>query len=114
MAACSSEPGAVELSEPDGGTTQKLEVGQQLRIALEANPSTGYAWAIDGEVPAQLEQVGEPEFTAGSEAIGAGGTEIWTFVARERGSAPVSLKYWRSFEAGVPPIATFSVDVEVH
>ncbi len=101
------------LSEEDTGTTQTLKVGQELKVTLEANPTTGYQWVLDGHLPPQLEQVGLPEFTAGSPAMGSGGTEVWTFVAKESGAASVALKYWRSFEPTSPPVSTFSVDVEV-
>lgn len=101
------------LSESDTGTTQTLRVGQQLKVKLEANPTTGYQWALDGRLPPQLEQVGKPQFTVDSPALGSGGTEVWTFVAKERGAASLALKYWRSFDSTSPPVSSFSVDVHV-
>ncbi len=74
----------VELTQEDDGASQMLSAGQELSISLDANPTTGYVWAVDGELPSQLEQVGEPEYTAESSALGAGGTEVWVF----RGIAP--------------------------
>lgn len=105
---------AVELTEGDSGSTQTMSVGQELRIALEANPTTGYQWAIDGELPPQLEQVGEAEYAAESSALGAGGTEVWTFEAKSTGSGTLRLKYWRSFEPDAAPAEAFDVTVEVN
>lgn len=105
--------GPIELTQKDDGSTQTLPVGQALRISLESNPTTGYRWDVDGAVPPQLRQVGEPTYTAGSTAIGAGGTEVWTFEGATVGSGTLTLKYWRSFEPTTPPISTFEVKVNV-
>lgn len=103
----------VEIGAADAGSRQTIAVGQQLRISLESNPTTGYQWALDGEVPAQLEQIGDPEYTAESDAIGAGGTEVWTFAGKLAGTETLRLKYWRSFEPEATPEETFEVEVEV-
>ena len=113
LAGCSAKPATLELSLSDSGSTQQIAAGQQVRVSLEANPTTGYQWAVDGELPAQVEQVGAPEYKAGSTAIGAGGTEVWTFSGKEPGQGTVRLKYWRSFEPTVPPVKTFSATFDV-
>jgi len=114
VAGCSAAPkAAVELTDKDAGSTQQLAAGQQLKVTLEANPTTGYQWAIDGELPAQLKTQGEPVYSAESGAIGAGGTQVWTFVGTAAGDGELKLKYWRSFETTVPPVKTFSVKVGV-
>lgn len=110
---CAANKSPVDVSVADNATTRQLVTGQKLRVSLESNPTTGYRWALDGSLPAQLAQVGQPQFTSHSNAVGSGGTELWTFVAKSSGTAPLRLKYWRSFEPTVPPIATFSLNVEV-
>lgn len=112
-AGCHGTPSPIELTQADSGTSQRVAVGQELRITLDANPSTGYRWAVDGQAPAQLEQRGEPRYAAGSTALGAGGTEVWTFVGRQSGAGTLRLKYWRFFEPTIAPIATFTVNVRV-
>jgi len=114
LVACSARSDTpVELTQSDSGTTQTLSVGQELRISLDANPTTGYAWAVDGALPPQLEQAGEPEYTAESNAIGAGGVEVWTFAGAAAGEGTLRLKYWRSFEPTAAPERTFEVTVDV-
>jgi len=111
VAGCNTR--AIELSAEDDGSTQRLAVGQGLTVQLDSNPTTGYRWALDGELPGGLEQIGEPEYVAGSDAIGAGGTELWRFRGAAAGSAELKLKYWRSFEPTAPPEGRFSATIEI-
>ena len=113
LGADSAESDAVKVSDSDDGSTQELVVDQELQISLTTNPTTGYVWEVDGAVPPQPEQVGEPEYSADSTATGSGGTEVWTFVAKEPGAARLKFKYWRSFEPTDPVIDEFAVRVEV-
>ncbi len=103
----------LELGSADSGSSQTLAVGQQLKVSLDSNPTTGYRWAVDGALPPQLEQLGEPEFTAQSSALGAGGVETWTFVGTSAGACTLKLKYWRSFEPTAPPADAFEVNLDV-
>ena len=114
LAGCATKSAArLELTKKDSGSTQTLSVGQELRITLDSNPTTGYQWAVDGEVPPQLEQAGVPKYAARSGALGAGGTEVWTFSTVSSGEGPLELKYWRSFEPSATPAETFHVTVRV-
>jgi inhibitor of cysteine peptidase len=114
LSACAARPaGPVELAQKQSGSTQSLAAGQELSITLDANPTTGYQWALDGALPPQLKQVGEPKYSGGSGAIGAGGSEEWTFSGATPGEARLRLKYWRSFESSVPPVQTFDITVNV-
>ena len=106
-------PAPLELTQADSDSTQAMRIGQELRIALPANPSTGYRWAVDGRAPAQLEAAGKPAFTARSDALGAAGTEVWRFVARSAGEGTLTMKYGRSFEPGLPPAGEFRVVLRV-
>ena len=115
LAGCGSPTpqGPLELTSADKGSTQRLAVGQELRVTLESNPTTGYRWAVDGDLPTQLEQMGEPSYKAESKMVGAGGQEVWAFKGAKAGTADLKLKYWRSFEPTAQPAETFSVTVEV-
>lgn len=109
----SATPTPLKITQADSGSTQELATGQELQITLDANPTTGYQWGADGAVPDQLEQVGEPKFTANSNALGASGSEVWTFKGKTSGEGVLSLKYWRTFEPTATPAANFSVTVKV-
>jgi inhibitor of cysteine peptidase len=113
IAGCTTDDRPLEITGEQSGSSYALVTGQELHVSLEANPTTGYEWAIDGALPAQLEQAGEPEYTSDSSATGSGGIEVWTFKAVEAGEGTLRLKYWRSFEPTVAPVDEFAVDVRV-
>jgi inhibitor of cysteine peptidase len=103
----------IQLTDADDGATVQLAVGGTLIIALRSNPTTGYSWAIAGDLPQTLRVEGEARFVpAGSTqpVLGAGGTEVWTFTAVSPGDADLKLGYRRPFETNLP-LKTFSVIV---
>jgi inhibitor of cysteine peptidase len=110
---CDTASKPLELTADDNGSTQQLAIGQELRITLESNQTTGYRWAVDGDVPTQLTQADEPTYSSESKIIGAGGQEVWTFEGAQTGSGLLKLKYWRSFEPTAQPAETFTVTVNV-
>ncbi len=106
----------VQLTDSDNGASVKLRNGGELVISLESNPSTGFAWVIAEPAPAALESQGDPEYVppaGATPAVGAAGTEIFTFKATAEGSAELALEYRRGFEPDVPAEKTFSVTVEI-
>ncbi len=114
LSACGSAAAPpLELTSQDNASQKAIGVGQQLKITLDANPTTGYEWAVDGVVPVQLEQLGEPQYSSQSSLAGAGGMEVWTFVGKSAGVGTLKLKYWRSFEPTAAPVSTFEVTVDV-
>jgi inhibitor of cysteine peptidase len=89
--------------------------GEVFTISLDSNRTTGYRWVLvqepDGTV---VRCVGTEYLPADSRRTGAGGSEIWTFEAVDKGSAVICLHYLRPWEKGVPAVrkADFSVLVE--
>ncbi len=111
LAGCISKE--VNLSMSDNSTQVKLNKGQILVVALEANPSTGYTWEVAELDNNTLRQMGEPAFKPESSAIGAKGTMTMQFEALNTGQTALKLIYHRPWEKDVPPINTFSVQVVV-
>jgi inhibitor of cysteine peptidase len=101
------------LTEDDNSRSIELDSGQKLSISLEGNPTTGYTWEVESPDSGPLEQLGEPEFEASSEAIGAGGRITLHFQATSPGETSLRLVYHRPWEQGVPPEKTFEVKVSV-
>ena len=101
------------LTAKDSGSRQRLAVGQKLTISLPWDVMENNRWAVDGQVPPQLEQSGAPQYSGKANVPGAGGAEVWTFVGKSTGTSTLKLKYWRSFEPTVAPVQTFEVAVEV-
>ncbi|MGD2251566.1 MAG: protease inhibitor I42 family protein [Anaerolineales bacterium] len=112
LAACGAS-GEVELDMTDNRSQVELEVGQVLVISLEGNPTTGYTWEIGGIEESVLRQVGEAVFEAESDLVGAGGVQTLRFEAVGVGQTSLALVYHRSWEEGVAPLETFSVQIEV-
>ncbi len=103
----------VELDADDDAAEVEVEVEQEIVVKLEANPTTGYTWAVDSDVDGSLRLVGEVEFDAVSNLAGAGGIQTLRFKANATGEGDLTLIYHRPFEPDVEPLREFSVSVIV-
>lgn len=104
---------ALALEAKDNGRQIELEKGQTLAISLEGNPSTGYTWEMVESEDSILRQVGEIEFEAESDLVGAPGTQTLRFEAVESGQTELKLVYHRPWEKDVEPLETFTLQVTV-
>jgi inhibitor of cysteine peptidase len=90
------------------GTTSSMKVtaGQDFTISLQSNPTTGYQWQLDGPLDEKVVKYVSKEYRAdqsgGTENVGAGGVEVWTFKAVGKGGADIKMKYVRPSETGKP------------
>jgi inhibitor of cysteine peptidase len=100
------EEATVLITEEQNGLQVNLGQGDFLLVRLESNPSTGYSWEIVDNDEAILRPLGEPEFQASSSAVGAGGTETFSFEAISEGVSVLRMIYHRSFE-DEEPLETF-------
>jgi inhibitor of cysteine peptidase len=107
---CSPQQQEVKATMDDNGREMELKKGQTLVVTLEGNPTTGYSWEVAEPLDEQvLRQVGEAEFKAESEALGAGGVQILRFEAVNAGQTTLKLVYHRPWEEGVEPLETYSL-----
>jgi inhibitor of cysteine peptidase len=107
-----ASPAPTALGPAEAGSSVTLEVGGELTISLPANPSTGYSWVVSAINPALLTQIGEPEFSADSDLIGAGGTMTFHFEGTAVGQDSLQLEYLRTWEEAAP-LETYNVTVSV-
>lgn len=112
LSGCSAETPLV-LGGEDDGREITLQKGQTLSIKLAANPTTGYSWEFVESEGAILQQVGEPEFEADSDLLGAPGTQTLRFETVETGQMELRLVYQRPWKTDVEPLKTFTVQVTV-
>ncbi len=103
---------ALKKSAADNGQAVTMSQGQQLQVQLEGNPTTGYTWQAQ-DLPAILAQQGDPGYVSGSTALGSGGVFTFTFTGAQAGEGKLTLVYHRTFEVGVPPAKTFTLQVTV-
>ncbi len=111
---CSPQQQEVKATIDDDGREKQLKKGQTLVVTLEGNPTTGYSWEVAEPLDEQvLRLVGEPEFKAESDLVGAGGVQILRFEAVNAGKTTLKLAYRRHWEEGVEPLETYSIQVVV-
>jgi predicted secreted protein len=114
LAGCSSNAGeTVTVTEGQAGQTVELQVGDTLVVALPGNLTTGYNWYPAPQDPPLLEQVGEPQATPASSALGAPATIALQFRAVGIGQTTLRLDYQRGWEEDVNPESSFEVTVVV-
>ena len=114
LVGCSSPPPPpVQFSQVDTGSNQDIQVGQVITIVLNAVPSSGLTWAIDGTLPQQLKQQGDPVFSSTTLQAGAGGTSTWIFKAVSKGDTILKLKYWDPSKPKASPDTTFTLGMKI-
>lgn len=95
FASCASP--AARFADP----SMPIEVlqGQRFEIALEANPTTGYSWALAKRLENRVITLATTRyFPNETSRVGSGGTEVWSFQARHEGTAAIVLAYRRPWE----------------
>jgi len=81
--------------------------GQQFKITLASNRTTGYKWDLAKPLDAKLLALVTNEYVRPNpQLIGGGGNEVWTFKAVSEGKTEIALKYIRPWETNVPPVRT--------
>lgn len=94
--------GEILLTAEDDGRAVALGVGETMAVALEANPSTGYAWEV-AAVDDSVLRADESEFVQeGGDLLGAGGTQVLRFTALAEGETVLELVHRRSWESEEP------------
>jgi len=112
-AACNPQK-QVTLTVADKGSQVDVQVGEQIIITLDGNPSTGYSWEAENFDTTMFEQVGDPTFISSNPGlVGSGGTLTLTFTTLKTGKATLTLVYHRPWETDVDPVDTFVVTVTV-
>ena len=104
----------IEISEDDNGKVVKVQPGDQVRITVPGNPTTGYTWQIAAVRIDILEPGLEPEYFADSDRLGSGGRFTFRLKAIGPGYTKVLLAYLRPWETDKPPSKTFEVTADVN
>jgi inhibitor of cysteine peptidase len=92
-----------------------LVVGNTLKVQLASNYSTPYRWAPDTKVGDSgiVKQTGHEFVQPTSDALGAPGTEVWTFTALKTGATTISTTYASFVGRDHNPTCTYTADVTV-
>jgi inhibitor of cysteine peptidase len=90
------------------------KAGSEIVVNLPSNPSTGYSWTdVVFGTPGILAQTDRKYIAASSGAVGAAGTEAWTFKASSKGITTVRVDYSRPWQGGEKGEWTFRLTVTV-
>lgn len=92
---CSSSTKVLSTEE-----TESVKVGKKFEVQLKSNPSTGYKWIWVNRGSAAADSVGFEFAASESKTImcGAGGTEVWTFKAKDKGDDFLKFYYVRPWK----------------
>jgi len=94
-----------------------LTKGQMLKVELDANPTTGYEWAVKkGKDHQIIGQIGYLEYVPDKRSagrVGAGGTSVYRVRALKKGQTTLIFQYKRPWEQNVPPVKRYPLVIEV-
>lgn len=93
----------IQLTEADAGRTNSVNIGNEIKIVLEGNPTTGYSWEMASYSTNNLQQIGEVQYRPTDQPderprVGVGGQFVFKFKAVKQGQSDIKLIYRRSWE----------------
>jgi predicted secreted protein len=97
------------------GNSTRISVGDTLEVQIPTIPTAGFEWQVQDLDTKILEEVGIPEYIAGTSPNSAGGRVILKFKAVGIGSTTLNLLYASSSSNAAPSMSSdsFSLVVEV-
>ncbi len=92
-----------------------LEVGNTLTIKLGSNYTTPYRWKPETSIgdPSIFKQESHQFVQPTTDALGAPGTEVWTFTALKRGTTTITTSYASIFGKDPKPKCTYTATATV-
>ncbi len=89
----SNQPAELQISNP----TKQLEaeVGNEFKIVIDSNPTTGYHWELVGEMDENIVEFVSRDYRADTpQTVGSGGVDVWVFKALAVGETTIMLGYY--------------------
>jgi len=106
LSACGGRTPSLQPTDPQ----QPIEavIGEEFSIILEANPTTGYHWAIVGELDPNVVEFVKNDYTSTSDPnlVGGGGLDVWIFKAVNTGETRITLGYYPPSNDPIDPQQT--------
>lgn len=83
----------LEISEP--GKTIEVAAGNEFKLIIESNPTTGYHWELIGNLDDRVIQFISKDYRASEPILmGSGGKDVWVFKALAAGETKIVLGYY--------------------
>jgi inhibitor of cysteine peptidase len=100
------------ISEP--GKTIEVAAGNEFKIVIDSNPSTGYHWELVDDLDESVIQFVSKDYRADEPVMpGSGGSDVWTFRAVAEGEASITLGYYPPSNDPVDPAQTVTFTIIV-
>lgn len=98
----------------DSGRAIEVAAGNEFKIVIDSNPSTGYRWGLIGELDGKIIEFVSSEYRADEPVMpGSGGSEVWVFKALAAGQTTITLGHYPPGEGQpVEQEVTFTVVVK--
>jgi predicted secreted protein len=115
VSACKSESDDEIVKISDPARQLEAEAGNEFKIIIASNPSTGYHWELVNELDESVVTFVSREYRAGEPVVpGSGGVDVWVFKAVAAGQADITLGYYPPSNDPVEAqqIVTFAVTVK--
>jgi predicted secreted protein len=109
------KPGSEQAAEfTDPARPVSASPGEKFVIVIASNRTTGFSWQMAKPLDEKVVKfVGLEYVPSKLDLDGAGGKEVWTFIAVGEGRTAIALKYVRPWEKDKAPLqeATYTVIV---
>lgn len=92
----------IEVGRGDQAATVRATIGDTIVVRLPENPTTGYAWEVQGDTLVGLRLAADDYVADRPSTLGGGGQRTLTFGVVEAGTWPLVLRLRRAWE---PPEA---------
>ena len=102
----------IAVGEGQNGASVSATVGDELKLELAENPTTGFRWQPTGIDDRILQLRGDDFVSAAGAAIGGGGRRLFRWAAVHPGVTEVRLELKRAWETSAPR-STFGIRVSV-
>ncbi len=102
----------IERDESSAGRSVAIQVGQQLRVSLSENVTTGYSWRLGSGCTPFLSLDRDETAPPSSAALGAPHSRTWLFTATSPGHCDLRFESVRPWEKNATgKVFTFPVSV---
>lgn len=102
LTACAETAPGVDLDAANNGVNLETTSGVTINLSLDSNITTGYSWSFATEPSATVLKVVSSDYVSpnqtGTPLVGAGGKQVWKFLATGRGTTSFKLIYVRPFD----------------
>jgi inhibitor of cysteine peptidase len=89
----------IELGSADAGQTRTAAEGDEIVVALDETPTSGYRWSVDSFDSAVLESVDDVYDAPEPGRVGGAGSHRFRFRVIGSGTSPIRLGLARAWDA---------------